>query len=432
MSKIESTLNKIPAKVAQVFGYIKSRLCILWQKISHRIPTISFASVKSFIFGFKWRILIVLVILYAGSKTYDYFYPPVPKAGKGGGPTTVSTIVVEKKDIPIVIEATGTMVSNAIVDIRPMVTNTVAKIHVKDGQEVKAGDLLFTLDNRNDTANYERLKALAEDAQKQYLRATELVTKNFISKAGLETSLANAKAAQAAARSAEVQLSFDSIRSPIDGRAGIVNVFPGSLVQASNVVTTATSSTATSSVGSMVTITQLNPINVQFVIPEKDIPILLENQLDGEPVTVKVTVGDSGKKAYEGKVLVIDNQVDPSIAAVRVKAQIPNKSMSILPGQFARVSIVANTLKDALSVPSEAIIINPRGRIVYIVDSEGKAVAKPVKVVYEYQGTSIVTGIEAGDKVVVEGKQKLRPGSKVREAKTKNAAPQNPPATEKK
>jgi len=432
VSKIESTLNKLPSKVAQVFGYIKSRLCLLWQKISHRIPTISFASVKSFIFGFKWRILIVIIILYAGSKTYDYFYPPVTKAGKGGGPTTVSTIVVEKKDIPIVIEATGTMVSNAIVDIRPMVTNTVAKIHVKDGQEVKAGDLLFTLDNRNDTANYERLKALAEDAQKQYLRATELVAKNFISKAGLETSLANAKAAQAAARSAEVQLSFDSIRSPIDGRAGIVNVFPGSLVQASNVVTTATSSTATSSVGSMVTITQLNPINVQFVIPEKDIPILLENQLDGEPVTVKVTVGDSGKKAYEGKVLVIDNQVDPSIAAVRVKAQIPNKSMSILPGQFARVSIVANTLKDALSVPSEAIIINPRGRIVYTVDSEGKAVTKPVKVIYEYQGTSIVTGIEAGDKVVVEGKQNLRPGSKVREAKTKNAAPQNPPATEKK
>ena len=432
MSKIESTLNKIPAKVAQLFRYLKSLLCGLWGKISHRIPTISFASVKSFIYGFRWRILIVLIILYAGSLTYDYFYPPAAKAGKGGGPTTVTTITVEKKDIPLVIEATGTMVSNAIVDIRPMVTNTVAKIHVKDGQEVKAGDLLFTLDNRNDTANYERLKALAEDAQKQYLRAQELVTKNFISKAGLETSMANAKSAQAAARSAEVQLSFDSIRSPIDGRAGIVNVFPGSLVQASNVVTTATSSTATSSVGSMVTITQLNPINVQFVIPEKDIPVLLENQLDGEPLTVKVTVGDSGKKTYEGKVLVIDNQVDPSIAAVRVKAQIPNKSMSILPGQFARVSLVANTLKDALSVPSQAIVINPRGRIVYTVDSDGKAVVKPVKVVYEFQGTSVVTGIEAGDKVVVEGKQNLRPGSTVREAKTKDAVPQNAPATEKK
>ena len=428
MSKIESTLNKLPAKVAQLFGFAKSRLCALWQKLSPRIPLITFASVKSLVLKFKWRILIALIVLYAGSKTYDYFFPAADKAG---GPTTVTTIVIDKKDIPLIIEATGTIVSNGIVDVRPMVTNTVAKIHVKDGQEVKAGDLLFTLDNRNDTANYERLKALAEDAQKQYLRAKELVTKNFISKAGLETSLANAKSAQAAARSAEVQLSYDSIRSPIDGRAGIVNVFPGSLVQASNVVTTATSSTATSSVGAMVTITQLNPINVQFVIPEKDIPILLENQLDGEPLTVKVTVGDSGKNTYEGKVLVIDNQVDPSIAAVRVKAQIPNDAMTLLPGQFARVSLVANTLKDALSVPSEAIVMNPRGRIVYTVDKDGKAVSKPVKMIYEYQGSTVITGIEAGDKVVVEGKQNLRPGSKVREAKPE-AAPKNTPVTEKK
>jgi len=428
VSKIESTLNKLPAKIAQLFGTAKSRLCALWQKLSPRLPRMTFSSTKSFVLKFKWRILIALIVLYAGSKAYDYFFPAADKAG---GPTTVTTIVVDKKDIPLIIEATGTIVSNGIVDIRPMVTNTVAKIHVKDGQEVKAGDLLFTLDSRNDAANYDRLKALAEDAQKQYLRAKELVTKNFISKAGLETSLANAKSAQAAARSAEVQLSYDSIRSPIDGRAGIVNVFPGSLVQASNVVTTATSSTATSSVGAMVTITQLNPINVQFVIPEKDIPILLENQLDGEPLTVQVTVGDSGKKSYEGKVLVIDNQVDPSIAAVRVKAQIPNDAMTLLPGQFARVSLVANTLKDALSVPSQAIVMNPRGRIVYTVDKDGKAVSKPVKVVYEYQGSSVITGIEAGDKVVVEGKQNLRPGSKVREAKSESA-PKNNSATEKK
>jgi len=429
VSKIESALNKIPAKLAQLFGFAKSRLCIVWRKISPLFKNVSYSSIKSFVLRFKWRILLAMVVLYAGSKAYDYFFPP---ADKVGGPITVTTIVVEKKDIPLIIEATGTIVSNGIVDIRPMVTNTVAKIHVKDGQDVKAGDLLFTLDNRNDTANYERLKALAEDAQKQYQRAQELVSKNFISKAGLETAMANAKSAQAAARSAEVQLSYDFIRSPIDGRAGIVNVFPGSLVQASNVVTTATNSTATSSVGAMVTITQLNPINVQFVIPEKDIPVLLENQLDGEPLTVKVTVGDSGKKIYEGKVLVIDNQVDPAIAAVRVKAQIPNESMTLLPGQFARVSLVANTLKDALSIPSQAVIINPRGKMVYTVDKDGKAASKPVKVVYEYLGTSVVTGIEPGDKVVVEGKQNLRPGGKVREAKNADAAPKTAPATEKK
>ena len=429
MSIIESSLDKAVAKLGQLKNTGKARLCALWQKCAPqiaRIKQLDYATLKSLAIRFKWRILLVLIILYAGSKTYDYFFPASEKAG---GPVTITSVVVEKKDVPLIIEATGTIVSNSIVDIRPMVTNTVAKVEVKDGQEVKAGDLLFTLDDRNDKANYEKLKALADDAQKQYLRAKELVAKNFISKAGLETSLANAKSAQAAARAAEVQLSFDYIKSPIDGRAGIVNVFPGSLVQASNIVSTATSSTATSSVGSMVTITQLNPINVQFVIPEKDIPIMLENQLDGEAMTVKVTVGDSGKKTYEGKVLVIDNQVDPSIAAVRVKAQIPNDDKTLLPGQFARVSLVANTLKDALAIPSQAVIINARGKMVYVVDKDGKAVSKPIKVVYEYLGSTVVTGIEPGDRVVVEGKQNLRPGSKVRESK--NAAPAaNAPATQ--
>ena len=440
MSKIESTLDKAVAKIPALRNRVKARLCKLWQKVTPtvspwflKVSNINYATAKAFALKYKWRIFFLLIILYAGSKTYDYFFPASTKAG---GPVTVTTITVDKKDIPLIIEATGTIVSNSIVDIRPMVTNTVSKIHIKDGEEVKQGQLLFTLDDRNDKANFDRLSALANDAQSQYLRAKELVAKNFISKAGLETSFANAKAAQSAARSAEVQLSFDSIRSPINGRAGIINVFPGSLVQASNVVTTATSSTATSSVGSMVTITQLNPINVQFVIPEKDIPVLLENQLDGEPLTVKVTVGEGSKRVFEGKVLVIDNQVDPSIAAVRVKAQIPNEAMTLLPGQFARVSLVANNLQGVLAVPSEAIVISPRGRLVYTVDGDGKASPKPIKVVYEYQGTSVITGIEPGDRVVVEGKQNLRPGSKVKEAKSaeqKKATPTlTPSAADKK
>ena len=178
----------------------------------------------------------------------------------------------------------------------------------------------------------------------------------------------------------------------------------------------------------MVTITQLNPINVQFVIPEKDIPIILENKKADEPLKVKVTVGNSGKTTYEGQVLVIDNQVDPAIAAVRVKAQISNEKMEILPGQFARVSLNANTLKDAIAVPTQAIVISPTGRLVYVVDKDDKVTAKPVKVTYEYQGTSVVTGIQAGDRIVVEGKQNLRTGSKVREAKAGNGPASDAPA----
>jgi len=418
VSKIESTLDNLFAKLVNLKNQSKTRLCALWKKYSpqlQKLKQMDLGKVKTFVSEYKWRILLILIVLYSGSKTYDYLFP---SADKVGGPVTVTTLVVEKKDIPLIIEATGTIVSNNIVDIRPMITNTVSKILVKDGQEVKAGDLLFVLDDRNDKANYEKLKALADDAQSQYLRAKELVAKNFISKAGLETTSANAKSAMAAAKAAEVQLSFDYIKSPIDGRAGIVNVFLGSLVQASNVVSTSTSSTATSSVGAMVTITQLNPINVQFIIPEKDIPTILENQLDGEALSVQVTVGDSGKKTYDGKVLVIDNQVDPSIGAVRVKAQIPNEAMTLLPGQFARVFLSANTLKDALAIPSQAIIMSPRGKVVYIVDKDDKAVSKPVKVLYEYQGQAVVDGITTGDRVVVEGKQNLRPGGKIRESKT--------------
>lgn len=425
VSKIESALDKAVTKLPLLKNAIKARLCTLWQKASPylgKVKKLDYATAKEFALKYKWRILAILLVLYAGSKAFDYFFPAT---GKTGGPQTITSVVVEKKDIPLIIEATGTIISSSIVDIRPMTTNTVKTIHVKDGQEVKEGELLFTLDDRNDRANYEKLKALADDAQKQYLRAKELVAKNFISKAGLETSLANAKSAQAAARSAEVQLSFDSIRSPIAGRAGIVNVFPGSLVQASNIVTTATSSTATSSVGSMVTITQLNPINVQFVVPEKDIPLLMEGKQADAPLKVKVSVGNDAKSVYEGEVLVIDNQVDPSIAAVRVRAQIPNEKMTLLPGQFARVSLNANTLKDAIAVPSEAIVISPKGRLVYVVNKDDKVQPKPIKVVYEYKGTSVISGIEAGDRIVVEGKQNLRPGSKIREAKqpTPAAAP---------
>jgi len=422
VSKIESALDKAVAKLPKLKNWIRAHLCSLWGKASpllDKLKKIDYATAKAFTLKYKWRILIVLVVLYAGSKAVDYFFPASIKAG---GPQTITSVVVEKQDIPLIIEATGTIISSSIVDIRPMTTNTVKTIHIKDGQEVKEGELLFTLDDRNDRANYEKLKALADDAQKQYLRAKELVAKNFISTAGLETSLANAKSAQAAARSAEVQLSYDSIRSPIAGRAGIINVFPGSLVQASNVVTTATSSTATSSVGSMVTITQLNPINVQFVVPEKDIPLLMEGKQADTPLKVKVSVGNDDKSAYEGEVLVIDNQVDPSIAAVRVRAQIPNEKMNLLPGQFARVSLNANTLKEVIAVPSEAIVISPKGRLVYLVDKDDKVQPKPIKVIYEYQGTSVISGVEAGARVVVEGKQNLRPGGKIREEKKQAAA----------
>jgi RND family efflux transporter MFP subunit len=404
-----------------VLNRLKTKLMSWGFALLTRIQSIDLTNIKSFVIKHKWRILIILVLIYAGTKAYDHFFPPEVKRG---GVQTVTTMVLEKKDVPLVIESTGTIAAANIVDIRPMITNTVKEIHIKEGQDVKKGQLLFTLDDRNDRANYDKSKALADDAQRQLQRAKELVAKNFISKAGLDTAEANAKSAMATARAAEVQLSFDSIRSPIDGRSGIINVFPGSLVQASNVVVSSTTSTATSTTGAMVTITQIDPINVQFIVAENNIPLLMQNDIAN--LKVSVTVGNNLTQIYEGKVIVVDNQVDPAIGAVRVKAQIPNQKRTLLPGQFARIKLEANTLKDAIVIPSQAVVINPRGRFVYIVGQDDKVSLRPIKVTYEYQGNAAITGVEVGERIVLEGKQNLRPGVKIKESKV---TPSAKPAT---
>lgn len=418
LSKLGSSLSQALQKYAQ---YLLSILGKVWTLALRR----------------KWWIAGLLVLLLAGQKAYDHFYPP---ASKKGGPQTISSVTVERKNVPFVIEATGSIVAASIVDIRPQITSIVTKVNISEGQVIKKGDLLFTLDDRTDKANLDRAQALANDAQRQLVRAKELVAKNFISKAGLDTAEANAASTQAAARAAEVQLSYHYIRSPIDGRAGIINVFPGSLVQASNVVVSATSSTATSTTGAMVTITQLNPINVQFTVPERDIPLLMKSRKDDAPLPVSVTVGNIESTQYPGFVFVIDNQVDPVIGAVRLKARLENKNAALIPGQFARVKLDASTLENVMLIPSQAVVINPKGRFVYIVEKDDDKVAmKPVKVLYEYQGNAVVEGIDVGARVVVEGKQNLRPGSKVREAKPENTpkalakpAPAAPAAPEKK
>lgn len=427
-------LNKVAASLVRAIQKVGTGIL---SKITQAWSKINFASIWAFAMRRKWWILTLVVILFAADKTYDHFNPP---ASKKGGAQTVSSVIVERKDVPFVIEATGTIVAASIVDVRPQITSIVTKVNITEGQIVKKGDLLFTLDDRTDKANFDRAQALANDAQRQLARAKELVAKNFISKAGLDTAEANAASTQAAARAAAVQLSYNYLRSPIDGRAGIINVFPGSLVQASNVVVSSTSSTATSTSGAMVTITQLDPINVQFTVPERDIPLLLKARKDDSPLPVSVSIGNIETVQYPGLVYVIDNQVDPVIGAVRLKARLENKNGALIPGQFARIKLEASTLSDVMLIPSQAVVINPKGRFVYIVEKDDdKVVMKPVKVLYEYQGNAVIEGIEAGSRVVVEGKQNLRPGSKVREAKPANTpkalakpAPTAPAAPEKK
>ncbi|MEY4625440.1 MAG: hypothetical protein RL061_965 [Pseudomonadota bacterium] len=366
----------------------------------------------------KKKIIAGLVILYGLNYAYNYFFPDT---GKKSPPQLVTTTLVEKKDIPVILEATGNIIAKNIVDIRPQTTNVVSKIHIKEGQAVKAGDLLFTLDDRASKANFDKAKALSDDATRQYKRSLELIERKFISQAAADTTKANMDSAMANARAAEVALSFDHIRSPINGRAGVINVFVGSLVQAGTNVSTTSSATSTTTTGAMVTITQLDPINVQFTISEKEIPLILGKREEGDDLTVSVEVNGTDKP-IEGKVYVVDNQVDPAIGAVRVKAELNNKDGAMIPGQFVRIKLKAKTLKDALIIPTQAVVTNPKGDFLYVVEKDNKVTLKPIKIVYQYQGQSAVTGVAAEDKIVVEGKQNLRPNGQIRETKSAEKA----------
>ena len=360
----------------------------------------------------KRLIWIAVAIAVAGGAT-KYFWP----AGSPDAKSlvqTVTTFVVEQRDFPVIVDATGSTVAANIVDIRPQVTNVVAKIHIKEGQKVKAGDLLISLDDRADRANYEKAQATADDAQRQLKRAEELLRQQFVAQGAVDTARANAQAAQAAARAALAALSYDNIRSPITGRAGIINVFPGALVQPGNTVSTSNTATTTTTQGAMVTITQLDPMNVQFTVPESALPALFAAQQAGQTPTVTFQMGDGKKR--EGKVFVIDNQVDQAIGAVKVKALVDNTDQTLIPGQFVRLQVNAGSFKDVLVVPSQAVVSNARGDQVFVVDAENTVSLKPIKIRTQSQGFAVISGINAGDKVVVEGKQNLRPNSKVKEA----------------
>jgi len=347
-------------------------------------------------------------------------------------PEVVQTVVTTKavqQDFPVIIETSGNIVATNMVDIRPQVANVIAQIHIKDGQDIQKGDLLFTLDDRADKANYEKFKALAEDAERQYQRSLELAKQNFISKASVETAMANANSARSAANSAQVTLSYDYIRSPISGRAGVINVFPGSLVSPSNAVSITSLATTTSTQGSMVTISQLNPINVQFTIPEAYMAELIKLQRSSTGLTVKVDIGGGVHK--EGKVYVIDNQVDPAVGSVRVRASLDNSDYTLAPGRFVHVNLQTKLIKDAIVVPSQSLVSNTQGDLVYTVDADNKTVLNKVKIISQGNGNVALTGLKEGDRVVVEGKQNIRPGLKVVEGSARKATEEEPKKSSK-
>jgi RND family efflux transporter MFP subunit len=340
----------------------------------------------------------------------DSVAPATP--GAAGAPAiSVTTVHVQKRDVDVVLEATGTVQSINSVDVRPQISSVITKVHIKEGQFVRAGDPLFTLDARNDEVNVAKAQAqLAKDqaaradAERQRARSQDQFKQHIISQGAIDTnqtlvdsSRAVVAADRAAIAAAQVGLSYTRIAAPTSGRAGAINVYPGSLVQPTG--------------NPLVTITQLDPIAVAFSLPQRNLNDALATLRAGGGVVTAV-LPDSGTKR-EGKLQFVDNVVDQASGTVRVKAEFVNKDERLWPGAFVTIRLAVQTLRGASVVPLAAIIQSPRGKIVYAVDAAGKAIPRPVDVVYASGEEAAVTGVAPGEKIVLEGRQNLRPGSLV-------------------
>jgi multidrug efflux system membrane fusion protein len=290
------------------------------------------------------------------------------------------------------------------------VTNTVREVHVKEGQFVKEGQLLFTLDDRPDQANLAKARAQQQrdeatlaDLERQYRRSQELVAQNFIAKAAADATLSQLEAQRAAVaadraavQSAQVALGYATLRAPIAGRIGAVNIYPGTLVQPSL---------------SLVTITQLDPIAVSFPVPEGKLQDLLAAARSHTPVEALI----AGRKApMKGALNFVDNAVDPLIGTVRAKAVFDNADQGLWPGQFVETRVTVRTIEGATVVPAAAIMMLAEGSSVYVIDANKTAVRRKVETLHSFGTQVAVRGIEPGEQVVIEGKQNVRPGGKVR------------------
>lgn len=337
-----------------------------------------------------------------------------------GAPVGVSTVRARASDVDVTIEATGTVTPLNSVEIRPQLSNVITDVHIREGQFVKAGQLLFTLDTRNDEVIVAKAKAVLAkdmaalaDAQRQLRRSLELLEQKFISQGAVDTTqtLVNSQQAiivsdQAAISAAQVGLSYNRIVAPSAGRAGAINVFVGSTVQPAGAV--------------LVTITRLDPIAVSFSLPQRDLAVALKMlRAGGAKVVAEVPEGGG---IATGKLQFVDNTVDAASGTVRVKAEFANPSQLLWPGAFVKVQLAVRTLKNVVTVPQASVIQGPRGTIVYTVGADNRAAVRRIDVLHVSGPDAVASGVQAGERVVVDGRQNLRAGVVVVERAPVNGA----------
>ncbi|WP_234047393.1 efflux RND transporter periplasmic adaptor subunit [Luteolibacter pohnpeiensis] len=365
----------------------------------------------------RWILVVLLLIAIAAG----VFLLPEPTGGKSpkkagaNGPIAVVLKDAELRDVPVWLSGIGTAQASNTVVVRPRVSGSLEKVNFVEGAMVQKGDILAEIDPRPYQSALAQAKAQkAQDearlnnAKLDAARIKGLARQDAASQQQLELAEANVLELSAAVQSddaaiqaAQLNLDFTTVRAPISGRTGV------RLVDAGNIVT------ANQEAG-LVVLTELQPLTVIFTLPQKYLSSLGKNiQPDAAPLKVEA-LSESGDLLDEGKLELIDNQIDASTGTLRLKATFKNEQLTLWPGQFVTARVLIETRKDCVVVPSEAVQPGIDGDFIYVVKSDQTVEARGVTAgIAADDDTVIEVGLNAGEKVVVVGQSKLKPGSKV-------------------
>ena len=364
--------------------------------------------------------------------------PGAPRPGPGSGNARNSVVAVQagtvaKEDVPIWFDGIGTVQAFNTVTVRARVDGELQRVSLQEGQLVKAGDLLATIDSRPLQAQLAQAQAKKAQDEAQLANARRDLERNmnlkeFASRQTVDTQRAlvaqyeaQIRADEAAIEAVQVQLNYTTITAPISGRIGLRNVDQGNVVRASDQ-------------SGIATITQIQPIAVLFTLPEKQLQAVLAAQAQG-PVKVEAQDREGRRVLDTGKLSVVDNLIDTGTGTIRLKAEMPNDPQKLWPGQFVNVRLLSTIRRGATTVPATVVQRGPQGTYAYVIKDDLTVEQRPIKVARQEENKAIIDeGLTPGERVVVDGQYRLQPGSKIRivepiaSAAPVEAAPTSPAA----
>jgi multidrug efflux system membrane fusion protein len=341
-----------------------------------------------------------------------------PAGGRGGGANApavpVTTAVAVQKSVPLSVQGIGTVIAASTVTVRAQVTGELTSVNFVEGDEVQEGQVIVTIDKRPLEAALQQMQAAldrdvaqAANARSQATRYQDLLKRGIATKEQVDQIMTNAAALDATVEldkanveNAKVQLQYATIRAPLTGKTGLLQVHPGNLVRATDTTP-------------IVTINKITPVYVSFSVPEAMLPDLKRYMARGKLAVTALPPNDQGAPA-EGLINFIDNAVDPTTGQIKVKGTFPNTDRHLWPGQFVNVSVTLSTEPNAIVVPSLAVQTGQQGTYVFVVKSDQTVDLRPVTVERTAGDQSVIkTGVKPGETVVTDGQLRLNPGTRV-------------------